>query len=407
MQTILANNLPNIKLSNQSSIRQMIYHHSPISRREIADALNLTLPTITTTVNMLIEKGFLRDIEAEQMTQKKLGRKTSFLDIVADSRFFMGVEMRGAKRRLCITDYRGSILAWSMDDTSYPDYDENIAVTCSMAKKLIAELGEKAKKLSGICFCIPGLVDRENGRLSTHPGYGWREKNVADDIRRLTGFTGPVTIENNTCARAYSAYLFDQGFDDDYSSFAYFYISTGIACPIMDIRYRFKESIIGVGEAGHMVMNTNGPLCRCGNRGCLEAYSSEQAILQTCKMKLDKMPVLREFCDAPEKLTFQDILLAQENGDNAVKQVISEAVIQIGVAIANIDNLIRPDFFLIEGHLFDIEENQKLLLATINQNLYTVIGSKFNFRFIKYNSLSGALGAAAVAIQQDLVTYIE
>lgn len=411
MQPIIANNLPNIKLANQSFIRQMVYHHSPISRRDIAKSLSLTLPTITTTVSLLLEKGLLRETEDTPSTEKKLGRKTSLLETVSDSRYFMGIEMRGTKRRLCVTDYCGNILLSAKDNSPYPDYEENIAVTCGMVNDLLGQLGNERQKLSGIGICVPGLVDRAIGELNTHPGYGWKQKPIVRDVRRLTGYEGPISLENNTCARAYGAYLFHQGLVDRYTSFAYFYVSSGIACPIMSLRSRFQETIIGNGEVGHMVMNTNGPVCDCGNRGCLEAYSSEKAILLTCRKQLQegRMPILRELCKNQDasQLTIQEVLLAQENGDMDVHKVLSDAVVQLGVAIANVDNLIRPDCFLIEGHLFDTEANRNLLIDTVRQNLYTVTNASFDFHFMEYNSFSGALGAAAVAVQQDLNTYVE
>ncbi len=408
MQIASGNNLSRVKVTNQSAIRQMIYHDGPISRIEISEKLSLTLPTITTTINFLLSKGLVKEVENTKASGKTLGRKASLID-VNDLRYFIGIEMRGALRRLCITDYRGNSIGTIMDNTAFHDYGENITATCELVKKLLRDSKIPKSKVAGIGLCLPGLVDRKKGILTVHPGYGWSNKNVGNDVSRLLNYNGPVTIENNACARAYGAYLFNHKLLDDYQSFAYFFVSSGIACPFMNNYIRFHESIVGQGEVGHMVMEPNGPLCDCGNQGCLEVFSSEKAIISMCaeEIRQGKADILRNICSNLNAPAIDEILRAQAEGDQSVNRIVDDAIFHLGIAIANIDNFVKPECILIECNLFQNEKNKTQLLDTIYKNLYTATNIDTNFIFVSPNEYSGAEGAAAVAVQNDLKTYIE
>jgi len=409
MLNIRGNNLPRVKASNQSAIREIIYHYGPITRTEIAERLSLTLPTITTTINNLISKGLICEIDNPDETSKSIGRKASLIDIVTDAKFFLGIEMRGSLRRLCLLNYRGRVLGSVKDDTAFTDYDEDIAFTCQLAKKLIDETGLPKEKIYGIGICLPGLVDTEEGILKMHPGYKWRSKNVKSDLARLMEYSGAISVENNACARAFGAQLFHQDLVNNAPSFAYLYISTGIACPLMINGTNFYGSIAGLGETGHMVMDVNGPLCVCGNRGCLEAFSSERAIIDSCIKEIENggADILQGMCADPSAPTIDEILAAQKAGDVNVCKIIESAIFYLGVAIANIENFIWPHTMLIEGNLLRENSNRTKLLKVIYKNLYSTTIEDVRFEFMETDDFSGAKGAAAVAIRRELETYIE
>ncbi len=408
MQTEQPTILQGIRAENQAAIRQFIYQFGPVTRMCIAESLSLSLPTITTTVNNLISKSLVCNIENTQTNTNKLGRKSSLVDVNEQSRYFMGIEIRGSFRRFCITDYRGNIVAVKADDSFYPDYDENIRITCRIARQMMDDFGSTGKEIATIGFCMPGLINREKMELDIHPGYNWRKKSVARDARKFLGYDGPIVLENNVCARAYGAYMFHRGLLKPCSSFSYLYVSSGIACPTVHINSHFHETIAGLGEIGHMIMDPEGAQCSCGNRGCLEAYSGERSILTACQTALcnGEAPELAKICPDPTELRMADVLAAQKKCDERVNQIVFDAVSKLGIAVANVDNMIRPDCFLMEGQIFENEENRRLMLNIINKNLYTAIDAKFNFVFMPNDEYSGALGAAAVAVKSHLTSSI-
>ena len=408
MQITKGHNQFRVKAANQSAIRGVIYHSGPISRLEVSERLGLALPTITTNVNVLIGKGLVREVEDAVQPVKTLGRRTTLIDIAADSRYFLGIEMRGALRRLCVADYRGNVIRTLEDNTFYDQYEENLNATCALAKKLMQHRDVRAK-LAGIGICVPGLVDSQKGILRVHPGYGWKNRNLRRDVQELLGYEGPISVENNACARAYGAYMFRQDLLRDAESFAYLFISTGIACPLFFNSLSAGGSIAGEGEVGHMVMDPDGPRCSCGNHGCLEAYSSERAVISACKEALAKggAPRLRAIAADPAAPTVEEILTAQEEGDSLVVEVMNSAVRHMGLAVANIDNFMRPDCMLIESKLYNTPENRRLMLEVIHKNLYTETIQDVKFNFVPHDEFSGALGAVAAAVRRDMEEYVE
>lgn len=408
MQIRHGDNLPRIKVTNQSSIRKIIYFYGPITRQEIAKTLDLTTPTVTTNINSMLASGILTETKIEDVSSSTPGRRSHQIDLAADSHHFIGIEIRGSHRRLCVTNYRGKVIYQSKDDAQLSKYEDAIASAASMIRSAFAEPAVSSLHIAGIGAGIPGLVDMERGTLDIHPGYGWINKHVADDLASLCGYSGPIVLSNNVYARALGIQLFKREQFKDMPSFSYMFISTGIACPFITNSVNTILPSVGYGEVGHMVMNTNGPICQCGNHGCLEAYSSDTAVINSChKLMLQGgAHILADICNGTAP-TIEQIVTAQEQGDEDVKKIIDEAVFYLGVAAANIINLFRPHTMFIDGVLFSNEQNRIRFMDVEGRNVYHATADNCQIDFTPMDTYSGAKGAAAVAIRNSLETYIK
>lgn len=404
MQFEQGNNLPRVRSTNQSSILRMVYLCAPITRADIAKRLDLTLPTITTNISGMIAAGMVRELDSTQPADRRHGRRSHLLDIVPEARRFIGVEMRGSESAVCLTDYRGQMLGSRAAPSSSRDYEDNLDMTCELVRGLLDECGLTFDQVDGLGFCVPGLVDSEAGILKVRPSYNWYDKPILRDVRRRLGFHRPISVENNACARAYGASLFRRELLNNVPTFAYLFIHAGIACPLILNSANSFGSIVGAGEVGHMVMEPNGPQCTCGNHGCLEAISSDQAIIGRCMDALARggAPILRSLCRKGDEPSMAQILEAQQAGDADVYPIVEKAVYTLGLAIANIDNFTCPHTMLIEGKLFRSQDNRRMLLDVVHRNICKVTRTDTNFVFVEPDNLSGARGAAAVAIFHDL-----
>lgn len=408
MQRLKGSNLSKVKISNQSAILRMIYLSGPIQRSEIAERLGLTLPTITTNINSMLANGILREEDILEPAQGASGRKAHKVNIREDSRLFMGIELKGFKRSACVVDFRGNILYSQREPLSNSEYTVNMDNICQTFLKCLKQCGRRAEDICGVGICMPGLVDRESGILKVSPRYHWYNKNIQEDFRRLTGYQGRVTIDNNGCARALGEQLYGREELRDASSFAYLFVSAGIACPLIINDSGDGSTVVGSGEVGHMVMMPRGRKCNCGNRGCLEAYASENAILAQCVelMREGKAVTLRNICANPAAPKMSEILKAQKAKDPEVSAVVEEAIYMLGVAVANVINFTGPDVMLIDCRLFNEENNRWRLIEIANSNLCSLTYSGTDIAFVKPDHYSGARGAAAVAILDILENYI-
>ncbi len=397
-----------VKAGNQAAILKTIYLCGPIKRSEVARRLGLTLPTITTNINSMMARGIVRETGSERSITHFAGRKAHLVDIVPESRHFAGVEIQGMRRTVCLLDYRGKVLYQKEHTGEEREYGKNIALTCGMVDRALSACGLRPEEIAGIGVCLPGLVDTQQGVLEVRPSYSWTHKNIRADMASRMNYPGPIYVENNACARAYGAQLFRREDLGDAQTFAYLFLNQGIACPLVLNTAIDFGSVVGAGEVGHMVMVPNGEPCSCGNRGCLEAYASDTAVLRSCAQAIERgeAPVLRRL-RGEGPLSMEQVLAAQEAGEEAVAQIVGQAVHILGVAVANINNFACPSLMLIEGRLFSRPENWEHLLEVVRLNLCGVIRRGTRFLFVEPDPFSGAAGAAAMAICKDLETYIE
>lgn len=393
------------RVGSQAAILRAIYHFGPVKRSQISEYLGLTMPTITTNVNDMIARGLVRETGLAA-PQGSSGRRARPVDIVAQSRHFIGIEMQGSRWAVCLLDFRGKALFAESGDSPHQGYDENIQAVCRMIRRAVSACKLTLDQIAGIGICTPGLVNRVDGILDMRAGMDWTGKNIRQDVARLTGYTGPVSVENNACARAYGVQVFQRKLLTGGRSFAYLFISDGIACPLVPVTDDFVGSVVGMGELGHTIMDPEGPLCRCGNRGCLEAYSSDWAVTSRCVQALEagKAPILRRLCgESPPSM--EAVLQAQAQGDGDVGQIVQEAIYMLGLAAVNVSNFAGPSLMNIDGKLFQSEENRAELAQVVHKNLYSVIRSRTELVFVEPDRLSGAKGVAALSIFRDLETY--
>ncbi len=397
-----------VKAGNQAAILKTIYLCGPIKRSEVARRLGLTLPTITTNINSMMARGIVRETGSERSITHFAGRKAHLVDIVPESRHFAGVEIQGMRRTVCLLDYRGKVLYQKEHTGEEREYRKNIALTCGMVDRALSACGLRPEEIAGIGVCLPGLVDTQQGVLEVRPSYSWTRKNIRADMASRMNYPGPIYVENNACARAYGAQLFRREDLGDAQTFAYLFLNQGIACPLVLNTAIDFGSVVGAGEVGHMVMVPNGEPCSCGNRGCLEAYASDTAVLRSCAQAIERgeAPVLRRL-RGEGPLSMEQVLAAQEAGEEAVARIVGQAVHILGVAVANINNFACPSLMLIEGRLFSRPENWEHLLEVVRLNLCGGIRRGTRFLFVEPDPFSGAAGAAAMAICKDLETYIE
>lgn len=411
MQVLQGKNLLRIKETNQSAILRMIYYYGPISRSDIAQKLELTLPTITTNINRMLKEGLIKETFIRGKAPNSSGRRAHPLYVNQEACYFGGVELKSTNWSVCVTDFCGKTLASAEGVCTDGDYDNFIWQIGREFTACLSKSGKKPEDLCGIGISLPGLVDREKGILKINSRYRWIGREVCSDFARLTGYQGRITLENNAIARGLSAQLFNWDEVENGKSFAYLVVSAGIACPLFLNTSSYRGSVVDAGEAGHMVLDPHGRPCVCGNHGCLEAYASEYAIINDCKKEMEqgRAGILKEISADGRELAIADIVQAQEAGDGDVCRIVEEAIYMLGVAATNIINFAGPDIMLIDCQLFKNESNRQLFLDHTQGRRSDAVQYKYfktTISFVDSDRFIGALGAAAVAIDEKLESVI-
>ncbi len=404
MARLRGNNLTYVKKQNESLIREVVYKYAPISRSEIAEMVSLTPPTITTNISSMIEQGLLKEWTEvnHDKNGKVMGRPKVSLDFIEDAYFTVGVELSPYHGVITLVNLRGKEQKTIRYFSAKTSYQDELNTLAGHIKDLLAESKIDPEKILGIGFGIPGFADRKTGTVRKSAIRCWNDHKIAEDLSALTGY--PVLVENNVRVRAVGEEMFGETLRPD--TFAYFFVSYGIASPLY-----IKNSILegerqGAGEAGHMVAILNGPHCEtCGNDGCLEAVASERAILKQIRQKLSEgeTSIITEYCRDPADLSIDDVLKAQQAGDSMVNGVVKTAITYLGAALANIINVIYPPLVMVDAALMMYEENQEYFLQETRKHIFGLYDGEVSIEFVPYSYKSGARGAAALAVKYYLI----
>ena len=390
-----------LKQKNNHLIRKYIYQHSPVSRVEIAQQLGLTTPTITGMVTPLIARGLLRETVTPNEEAKGAGRPRMMREFVPEAYYLCGVDVGPYRINYVLTDLQGNVIASRRTGQTLEEYHKTLELLSSQIPDFLEESGIPKEKILGVGVCLPGLIDGSQDRIYTTFREGWTEHSLSAELGQRLGLK--VEVENNVRARAICANLFDRSVKAE--PFAYFFVSFGIACQmIIDGKVLYGQ-YAAAGEIGHTVVQRDGPVCpTCGNRGCLEALTGERAILQRCRdlMEGTELTVLRQLCGDPAELTMNHVLQAQEQGDRQTNAVIADAIDYLGIALANIINLISPRAVLLDSLLLTTAKNQAMLLQAVERNMFRVHAGATDFTFLPYDQDRGARAAAAVVVQEFL-----
>lgn len=399
--TARGTNLPRVKKQNEALIKEIIYKYGPISRSKIAEMLSLTPPTITTNVSSLIERGLVHEFAAEDTDadEPALGRKPVKINFIQEARFAIGVEMNPYQTAICMLNLRGNEIISMKYPPMNKGYVGEMDAIAENIGKLILESGVDQEKILGVGVGLPGFVEARKGILRESFKSAWNNKNIARDLSDRLNL--PVLIENNARIRAIGEEMFGKTLRPE--TFAYYLISYGIACPLFVKNRMITGENASAGEAGHMVVEINGPKCEtCGHNGCLEEMASERAILKKCKAAVRDgvATMLTELCPDAEKMTMKDVLAAEECNDAFVMKVMEEAIMYLGVTLANIINLISPPLVIVDGYIMKVKKNQKQLLEETKKHVFGLSDQEIEIEFIDFNALAGARGGAALAIKQ-------
>lgn len=395
------NNLERVKLQNVESIKDIIYKYGPISRAEIAEMLHLTPPTITTNVTNLIQQGIVHECENTPIEEKNrtLGRRRILIDFIPDAQYVIGVECGYFGMLICLVNIRCKVVVEQKYEDRMDDYEKTMDTVAEHIKELLEEKHIPEEKVAGIGIAFPGFVDQRNEILRYGAINKWKDKYVIKDLEARTGF--PCVMENNArCCAIGEEMCIDKLRPD---TFAYFLVSRGLACPTV-IRNRLHiGETTGAGEAGHMVVDPHGPVCpTCGNRGCLEGISSEQSIRHRCSqaVKSGIPTLLNEICIEPNNPQIEEILKAQFCADRVVCTIMEDAVTYLGIGLANIINFMNPPLVIMDGRIFQNEQNKKRLLEVTHNNLLLLDMEEVDIEFVPFNKFRAAKGAAALAIKK-------
>jgi glucokinase-like ROK family protein len=323
--------------------------------------MNLTRAAITTIVADLQKAGLVREIEAHYPS----GRRPIVLEINPSRGNVIGIDMGATHVTILIADFSAKVVR-EMDEPL--DINDGPSVCLprieSLVKQILSEAGLNIKDISAIGAGVPGPVV-DGGGVSGPPIMpGWDGYPIRDELE--TRFGVPVSLSNDAELGAIGEWAYGAGRGE--RNLAYIKVGTGIGAGLL-LDGQILHGVSGsAGEIGHITIDENGPLCSCGNRGCLEALAGGRAIANQAiqEVKNGRRTSLSEINPA-SAIRSRDVIAAARRGDLVSQQIVSEAGVHLGTALASLVNLFNPSMVVVGGGVAQIGD---LLLEPIRQTVH-------------------------------------
>lgn len=365
---------------------------------------SLSIATTKRLVDELISQGMAEEGEAEG-ERKGRGRKPSVLRLGSRFGYAVGVEVEQDTMSVCGMAFSGETI-YSRE--THPPTGDRDRIERVLVDEIRAATGECSAAdrgpLLGVGVGIAGLVNAREGLVLYSPGLpGWENVPLAATLRGE--LATEVIVDDGVRCMALAEKR--HGSARDLDTFLFIYLGRGVGSGIiLDNRiYRGKNGVSG--EFGHITVRENGPLCTCGNRGCLEALASTNAILARAR-ELLAANVYSALRGAAQPLQLADLYAAALAGDKLAGMVIAETEESIGIGIADLINIFDPGTVILAGEVVSNLHELILdgILRTVRRRAMHSIAQRTDIRRSAFDSNSAALGAATMVVERLLENEI-
>ncbi len=228
--------------------------------------------------------------------------------------------------------------------------DLNKVVT-EIVFETIAEAKLKRINIKAVCLGIPGSLNPFTGKVSLAPNLGLKNFSLKAQLEKKLKF--PVLIENDVNLGALGIKKYGAGIKS--KNILVVFIGTGIGGALFFNGKIYRGSNFMAGEIGHVIIDENGPLCGCGNKGCFEAFASRTAIVRNILLdiKMKKKTIISSFSGKNKTIKSKSLAAAIKANDKVAVTRIDEACSIIGTTLASITNLLNVDQIVLGGGLIE------------------------------------------------------
>ena len=302
----------------------------------------------------------------------------------------LAADVGGTNTRMAVVTDAGEILTLLKKSTRCKEgREEMMKFLVSFARETIEESQLPTEKICGMGIGFPGPLNAESGTIFNPPNLtGWDNVPLKDILEEELKM--PVSVENDANCAALGEWW--KGAGTGTSSMVCITLGTGVGGGIiLDGRVWHGTSCIA-GEIGHTTVIRNGIKCTCGNEGCLEAYASSRGIIERVNIALSEKSDKDKF-QPIEKLKQLDQLVMQ--GNEIILNVIKETGVIVGIAVANLANLLNPEMVVLFGGVTNLGENLITpLREEVKKRAFKKATESLRIEVAKLGDNSGILGAA-------------
>ncbi|MEU7858244.1 ROK family transcriptional regulator [Nonomuraea sp. NPDC049141] len=318
-----------VRATNLAVVLRFVREHAPCSRADIAASTGLNKATVSSLVADLIDRRLVRETG---LTENRVGRPATMLVLDGSPYAAIGLEINVDYVTAVAVDLAGErLLSWRR---AFPG---SVAAVAAIVRRVVNRMAKEDKQILGLTVAVPGLVDGQ-GVVRVAPNLGWLDTDVSGDLAKALRDPGfPIQADNDANLGALAEHRF--GPHGAVSDLVYLTGEMGVGAGVI-LDGRLRRGGRGYsGEIGHIQIDPQGPECRCGRIGCLEAVAGIGAVLEHASPS----PVEVE-------LEIEEVVRRARAGDARTLALLADVGRDLGRGVAILANLLNPQVVILGGY---------------------------------------------------------
>lgn len=326
----MLNNASDVKGANMAAVLKVIHSQKAISKGNIATELGLTTVTVNKLVGELCEKNIC--VETGEYVSYG-GRKAALYRINSNYAVIFGVRL--TRSRICFTVYDFSLQKIEEEIIEIGLEELNSVLKILIEKLCFYKKKYLKKNIIGAGICIPGRASK-SGVVIDMPEYPhWNSIDLGLRLKDATGID--IYVDNDANAAALSSKWC--GFSGNMENFVYLKLDEGLGAGVMVDGEIFSGSSNCGCELGHITINVLGEPCKCGRKGCAQAYLAASSIKAKCQEAIG------------QKLTSEEIIALYNAGNKEIKNILEEFVSYLGIVLDNVFFIFDTEAIILQNAL--------------------------------------------------------
>lgn len=355
---------------------------------ELATALNISTPKTTSLVNELIEEGLLSTYGKVDSTG---GRPASIYGLVADSCFFIGIDVKQYYVNIGLLDFQKNLRKVNMRiPFLLEDNASSLSNLLKLIKDFIRHCGVDKSQILSLCINLGGRINTSSGTSFSY--FHSNDEPLATLLEKQLGIKS--FIENDSRAMAYGE--FHKGTVKNEKNVLFLNLDYGLGLGIMieGMVYYGKSGFSG--EVGHIPFFNNEIICHCGKKGCLETEASGLALIRLFKEKIGQG--LKSSIGTKKDVRLGDIIEAAKNEDVLSIELLSVIGEKIGRGVAVLINIFNTEMVILGGSLASTGDYIYLpIKSALNKYSLSLVNQDTKLVLSELGEKAGLIGGCLIA----------
>ena len=375
---------------NRSIVLNLVRARQPISRADLARAMDVRRGAVTLIVNDLLAEGLIFEGATGEAVR---GRKPTFLYIDSRRRAVVAADIRASESFVMLADLLGNPMTGAIGFPTVRDPKRMIEALAERVTSLLADHRE-VDACEGLGVVVPGMVEHLTMRVLHAPTLGWRNVDLREGLAAATGM--PVQIENSgrACALA-QAWTMREDLGGMAGDLVFVSVSDGVGVGVMIHGEVLRGRHNIAGEFGHLPLSLDGPRCSCGSNGCWEAYVSNPATLARYfgRATDQRGPMPAE----QRHFTVEDLIARARGRDAKATAALDSTARYLGLGLASVINVLDPARVYVGGEItlaWDLIETT--VREALSERALTPAAAETDIRPVAATEYPRLRGAAAL-----------